>query len=172
MKFAYRAIFAFVLAIALACHFSACTNGEDYLYDEEQSTFIEVSVEMAYSFDSSSTRMKSDTLTPADTLIFIANILPSKSIKIKRYLWTIDGETLSYDFSFRKNIEKPGQHKIAFFLETYLGDTLSCRYSTYASSSPHRARRASPLRAGYPSRGAHTTRIPSQASTTTLPSRG
>ena len=136
MKFAYRAIFAFVLAIALACHFSACTNGEDYLYDEEQSTFIEVSVEMAYSFDSSSTRMKSDTLTPADTLIFIANILPSKSIKIKRYLWTIDGETLSYDFSFRKNIEKPGQHKIAFFLETYLGDTLSDTLTLQISNLP------------------------------------
>lgn len=136
MKLAFRAIFAFVLAIALASHFSACSNGEDYLYDEEESTFIEVSAEMAYSFDSNSVRMKSDTLTPADTLIFIANILPSKSIKIKRYLWTIDGETLSYDFSFRKNIEKPGLHKVAFFLETYLGDTLSDTLSLQISNLP------------------------------------
>lgn len=136
MKLAFRAFFAFALAIALACNFSACSNGEDYLYDEEQSTFIEVSIEMAYSFDSSSTRMRSDTLTPADTLIFIANILPSKSIKIKRYLWTIDGETLSYDFSFRKNIEEPGPHKIAFFLETYLGDTLSDTLTLQISNPP------------------------------------
>ena len=136
MNFAFRVIFAFVLAIALASHFSACSNGDDYLYDEELSTFIEISAEMAYSFDSSSTRLKSDTLTPADTLIFIANILPSKSIKIKRYLWTIDGEPLSYDFSFRRNIETPGPHKVAFFLETYLGDTLSDTLTLQISNLP------------------------------------
>lgn len=136
MMRALHAIFAFALAFALAGQFSACSNGEDYLYDEEQSTFIEVSAEMAFSFDSSSTRAKSDTLTPADTLIFIANILPSKSIKIKRYLWTMDGETLSYDFSFRKSIEEPGLHKIAFFLETYLGDTLSDTLSLLISNLP------------------------------------
>jgi hypothetical protein len=136
MMRALHAIFAFALAVTFAGLFVACSNGDDYLYDEDQSTFIEVSAEMAFSFDSSSTRMKSDTLTPADTLIFIANILPSKSIKIKRYLWTMDGETLSYDFSFRKSIEAPGLHKIVFFLETYLGDTLSDTLSLLVSNLP------------------------------------
>ena len=177
MKFAFRIIFAFVLATALASHFSACSNGEDYLYDEEQSTFIEVSAEMAYTFDSNSVRMKSDTLTPADTLIFIANILPSKSIKIKRYLWTIDGEAFSYDFSFRKNIEKPGLHKVAFYLETYLGDTLSDTLTLQVSNLPilartsssrHSTRRVSLHRAASRLPGALTIRTPLQACTTTL----
>ena len=136
MKLALRAFLIAALAATLVSQFSACSNGDDYLYDEEQSTFIEVSAEMAYSFDSNSVRMKSDTLTPADTLIFIANILPSKSIKIKRYLWTIDGEAFSYDFSFRKNIEKPGLHKVAFYLETYLGDTLSDTLTLQVSNLP------------------------------------
>ena len=120
----------------LAAMFSACSNGDDYLYDEDESLFIEVSAEMAYSFDSSSIRLKADTIKPDDSLIFIANILPSKSIKIKRYFWTLDGEPFSYDFSFRKNIEKPGFHKIAFILETYLGDTLSDTLTLQVSNPP------------------------------------
>lgn len=130
-------LLANILCIALlAALLAACSNGEDFLYDEEQSTFIEVSAEMAYSFDSGSTRLKSDTLSPEDTLIFIANILPSKSIKIKRYLWTMDDEIISYDFSFRRNIDTPGPHRIVFLLETYLGDTLSDTLLLQVSNPP------------------------------------
>lgn len=125
-----------VSALLMAFFIAGCSNGDDYLYEEDETLFIEVSTEMAYSFDSSSARMKADTLKPGDSIIFIANILPSKSIKIKRYLWTLDGEPLSYDFSFRKNIEKPGFHRIAFILETYLGDTLSDTLTLQVSNPP------------------------------------
>ena len=126
---------ALFIAFALTA-FLACTNSGDILYDESESTFIEVSAEMAYSFDSGSTRFKQDTIKPGDSLIFIANILPSKSIKIKHYRWTIDGEPLSYDFSFRSSIRETGLHEIAFFLETYFGDTLSDTLSLWVSNPP------------------------------------
>ena len=126
---------ALFLPFALLALF-ACTNSDDYLYNEEDSTFIEVSAEMAYSFDSGSERFKQDTIKPGDSLIFIANILPSKSIKIKHYRWTIDGEPLSYDFSFRSSVREPGMHQVAFFLETYFGDTLSDTLTLWVSNPP------------------------------------
>ena len=132
MKF--RAIAFLTCVIALL--YEACTNSDDYLYDESESTFIEVSAEMAYSFDSLSERSKADTIRPGDSLIFIANIQPSKSIKIKRYLWTLDGNPFSFDFSFRSAINKPGLHKIAFILETFFGDTLSDTLTLQVSSPP------------------------------------
>lgn len=132
MKF--RALAALICAIALL--FAACTNSDDFLYDESEATFIEVSAEMAYSFDSLSERSKIDTLRPGDSLIFIANILPSKSIKIKRYLWTLDGDAFSYDFSFRSAIWDAGEHKVVFLLETFFGDTLSDTLTIHVSNPP------------------------------------
>ena len=129
-----RAFSAIAFAMALLC--IACTNSDDFLYDESEATFIEVSAEMAYSFDSISERNKCDTLHPGDSLIFIANILPSKSIKIKRYIWTIDGNPFSYDFSFRSAIWEPGLHKVVFILETFFGDTLSDTLTLRISNSP------------------------------------
>ncbi|MBR4786014.1 MAG: hypothetical protein IK012_12310 [Fibrobacter sp.] len=125
-----------IFACALALFYAACTNSDDFLYNEADATFIEVSAEMAYSFDSISERIKSDTLNPGDSLIFIANILPSKSIKIKRYLWTLDGDPFSFDFSFRSAVSEPGMHKIAFVLETFFGDTLSDTLTLWVSSPP------------------------------------
>ena len=98
-----------IFACATALFFAACTNSDDFLYNERESIFIDVSAEMAFSFDTISKRSKSDTLSPNDTLIFIANILPSKSIKIKRYLWTLDGTPLSYDFSGTHTTRTPWQ---------------------------------------------------------------
>lgn len=125
-----------IFAVAVTLFYAACTNSDDFLYDEDDSIFIDISAEMAFSFDSMSQRSKADTISPNDTLIFIANIYPSKSIKIRRYLWTLDGIPLSYDFSFRSTIDKPGLHKVAFILETFLGDTLSDTLSLWISNPP------------------------------------
>lgn len=125
-----------IFACAFALLYTACTNSDEFLYNEADSTFIEISAEMAYSFDSLSERSRADTLHPGDTLIFIANILPSKSIKIKRYLWTLDGAPFSFDFSFRSSIWEPGMHKVAFILETFFGDTLSDTLTLWVSNSP------------------------------------
>lgn len=131
-------LFGFVLAclISPALFYAGCSNGDEFLYDENDSLFIDVSAELTYSFDSSSARLKSDTLRPGDSVIFIANILPSKSIKIRRYLWTLDGEPFSFDFSFRRNVETPGTHTVAFILETYLGDTLTDTLTLQVSTPP------------------------------------
>lgn len=131
---AVRILFASLAAIATTL--IGCTNSDDYLFDESEATFIEVSTEIATSFDTNSVRTKSDTLLPTDTVIFIANILPTKSIKIKHYYWTLDGEHFSYDFSFRSAIEKPGEHDLAFILETLFGDTLSDTLHIWVSRPP------------------------------------
>ena len=127
---------AFLATLLAALVFFACTNSEDLLYDESQSVFVDISVEMATSFDSSSTRIKADTVRVGDSLIFIANILPSKSIKLKRYLWFLDGKPFSFDFSFRSSIDKPGYHELAFILETTFGDTLSDTLRLWVSNPP------------------------------------
>lgn len=127
---------ALLAAILAAMALFACTNSDDLLYDESQSVFVDISVEMAVSFDSTSTRVKADTVRTGDSLIFIANILPSKSIKLKRYLWTLDGSPYSFDFSFRSSIDKPGYHTLAFILETTFGDTLSDTLHLWVSSPP------------------------------------
>ena len=44
---------ALLVAFLVAMTFFACTNSEDLLYDESQSIFVDISVEMATSFDSS-----------------------------------------------------------------------------------------------------------------------
>lgn len=125
-----------LVALFAALVFFACTNSDELLYDESQSIFVDISVEMATSFDSSSTRIKADTVRVGDSLIFIANILPSKSIKLKRYLWFLDGKPYSFDFSFRSSIDKPGYHELAFILETTFGDTLSDTLRLWVSNPP------------------------------------
>lgn len=127
---------ALLVAFLVAMTFFACTNSEDLLYDESQSIFVDISVEMATSFDSSSTRIKADTVRTGDSLIFIANIMPSKSIKLKRYIWMLDGKPFSFDFSFRGSIDKPGYHELAFILETTFGDTLSDTLFLWVSNPP------------------------------------
>ena len=129
-------ITAFLAATLAAMALVACTNSDDILYDESESLFVDISVEMAASFDSSSTRIKADTVSTDDTLIFIANILPSKSIKLKRYFWTLDGKPYLFDFSFRSSIDTPGYHELAFVLETTFGDTLSDTLRLWVSSPP------------------------------------
>ena len=130
----YRLALLAIISVAMA--FFACTNSDDLLYDESESIFVDISVEMATSFDSNSVRIKADTIRTNDSLIFIANILPSKSIKLKRYIWMLDGNPFSFDFSFRSSIDQPGYHELAFILETTFGDTLSDTLRLWVSSPP------------------------------------
>ena len=124
------------ITLAISVLLFACSDADNSLFDENDSIFIEVSCEMTKSFESSGARVKSDTVRTGDSVIFIANILPSKSIKMKQYHWTLDGEFYSNEFSFKDAIETPGIHKISFMLETYLEDTLSDTLTLCVSSIP------------------------------------
>ncbi|MCF0215495.1 MAG: hypothetical protein HUK21_03365 [Fibrobacteraceae bacterium] len=115
---------------------TACTDSEDLLYNSEDAVFIEVDAVMASSFDSTENNVKEDTIHPGDSVIFMARILPSKSIRMKNYYWTIDDKYLSGDFSFREAIFEPGLHQIVFVLVDFFKDTLSDTLKLWVSSNP------------------------------------
>lgn len=114
----------------------SCTNSDDYIFDESDATPIQVSAYMTSAFDPTESQVKCDTVSPTDSVIFIANVSPSKSIRTKKYYWTIDGNPLASEFSFRSAIDSPGKHNIAFILIDYFGDTLSDTLQLWVQNAP------------------------------------
>jgi hypothetical protein len=114
----------------------ACSNSDQYLIDSQDIQEIEVSAYITNSFENEAEKRRSDTIQPGDSLIFISDILPSKSIRNLTYYWTIDGDLFANEYSFKKDIETPGVHQIAFVFVDFLGDTLSDTLSISVASPP------------------------------------
>ncbi len=114
----------------------ACTNSDDYLYNENDVNEVTISAQMALDIDSISIQIKADTVQLGDTIIFIAEVKPSKSIRLQHYYWTLDGEHFASEFSFRRAITKPGHHKVALVLIDYFGDTLSDTLQIWVTKPP------------------------------------
>ena len=114
----------------------ACTNSDDYLFNNRDSQEIEVSAVITTSFDNDSEKKKTDTIQPGDSLIFLTTVYPSKSIRNKQYYWTIDGFNFASEYSFKKSIIDPGVHKIAFVFVDFFGDTLSDTLTVTVASPP------------------------------------
>lgn len=114
----------------------SCSNGDDSLYDENDSTDVSISAKMSADFDSIKTRLKTDTVYVGDTVIFIAEVNPSKSIRMQNYYWTLDDEYFASEFSFRKPIQSAGHHTVKFVLVDFFGDTLSDSLSIWAGNKP------------------------------------
>ena len=125
-------IFAF-LALLLA--FVACTDSDKYLHNSVPESIV-VSASMTPSFDSVYERSRNDTISPGDSLIFLTNIYPSKSVWSQKYYWTLDGKLFSNDYNFKSTVYTPGTHQIAFVFVDYLGDTLSDTLSLTVASPP------------------------------------
>ncbi|PWJ66309.1 hypothetical protein SAMN05720473_10244 [Fibrobacter sp. UWB15] len=114
----------------------ACTNSDDYLFDSQDSQQIEVSAVVTRSFDSDGQKSKADTIQPGDSLIFLTSVSPSKSIRNRQYFWTMDGANFASEYSFKKSINEPGIHKIAFIFVDFFGDTLSDTLTVTVASPP------------------------------------
>lgn len=125
-----------ILAAFLALTFLACTNSDDALFDASESSTISISAKLSLEKDSISKQGKADTVRPSDTLTFIADVEPSRSIRMQKYYWTLDGEKWAYEFSFRSNIINPGHHKVALVLVDYFGDTLSDTLNVWVGNLP------------------------------------
>ena len=125
-----------ILAAFLALTFLACTNSDDALYDESSNSSISISAKLLLEKDSISRQGKADTVRPGDTLTFIADIEPSRSIRIQRYYWTLDGDKWASEFSFRSNISEPGHHEVVFVLVDYFGDTLTDTLHVWVGNLP------------------------------------
>ena len=125
-----------IAIFALLLFLGACSNSDQYLFDSHNAQEINVEAFITNSFDLDAITRKSDTIQPGDSLVFITNIYPSKSVRSTEYYWTIDGEFFSNEFSFKKEIENPGVHQIAFVFVDLFGDTLSDTLSVTVASSP------------------------------------
>lgn len=114
----------------------ACTNSDDYLFSESESTTISISAKMAPELDSINQQSKVDTIRSGDTLTFIADINPSRSIRMQRYYWTMDDELFATEFSFRKGFVDPGHHSIALVLVDIFGDTITDTLNVWVGNPP------------------------------------
>ena len=75
--------------------------------------------------DSTRERRKTDTLLPSDSIVLLAVIEPTRSIRMTEFHWQIDqGKTYS-EFSHRASVEEPGEHLARFILLDRFADTLT-----------------------------------------------
>ena len=121
-----------LLILALA----ACTDSGDYLFNDQGNQEISVFAITTASFDEDAKKSKSDTIQPGDSLIFWTTVYPSKSIRSRQYFWTLDGSPFASEYSFKKSIDIPGIHKVAFVFVDYFGDTLSDTLTITVATPP------------------------------------
>jgi len=122
--------------LILAFLIASCSDSDDFIFDQAEQTEISISAMLSTELDSINRKGKADTIHPRDTLTFIAEIDPSRSIRMQKYYWTLDGHRWASEFSFRTNIAEPGHHKIALVLIDYFGDTLSDTLNVWVGNPP------------------------------------
>lgn len=152
MKF-LASIFAPFVALVF---FTACSDSDQYLYNEEDSVALQIHAEMTRTYEIESaeslddqypcidnctpqvkpSRVRADTVTSKDTLIFIGEITPNRQAHYREYYWTLDGEDFSNDMNFRKPVTKPGYHEICFVVTDHYGDTLRDTLKLWVSNPP------------------------------------
>ncbi|WP_290744004.1 hypothetical protein [Fibrobacter sp. UBA4309] len=125
-----------IFSVSVLAFIIACSNGDDALFDTDDSKDISISAKMTVNLDSIHLQTKSDTIRTTDTMTFIAEIMPSRSIRMQRYYWTLDGETWAYEFSFRNSIPEPGHHVVALVLIDFFGDTLTDTLNVWVGNPP------------------------------------
>lgn len=145
--YAIFALFFTVLALV------ACTDSDDYIFDEDDKAVIEVKAEMTHFYnsfynenpeetsffaplDGEDERVKSDTVFSSDTLVFIGTVNGPQPIRLQSYSWTLDNTYLANEYIFRSPIVDPGFHEVVFNVVDFFGDTLSDTLKVWVSNSP------------------------------------
>lgn len=113
----------------------ACSEG-DVSFDTDDAEVVTVKAYMMLLGDSAGTRLKSDTLLPSDSLVLIAQIEPSRSIRISQFYWQIDSSSKHSEFSYRTNVSTPGLHQAKFILLDRFEDTLQDSVSFWIAPEP------------------------------------
>lgn len=115
--------------------FVAC-SGENVTFYEENADEVSVKAYIVRENDSLRKRRKADTLLPTDSIVLIALIEPSRSIRMTQFHWQIDsGETFS-EFSHRTSIPVPGKHVAKFILLDRFSDTLRDSVTFWVAPKP------------------------------------
>ena len=131
-----ESFFSVIFAIAALSMLTSCSDSDQYLYDEEDSVALQIHAEMAITYEIDSLRVRADTITSKDTLIFIGEITPSRQAHYREYYWTLDGEDFSNDMNFRKPVTKAGYHEVCFVVTDYFGDTLRDTLRLWVTNPP------------------------------------
>jgi len=109
---------------AATCALFACSDSDSLLYDKEDGVSLQIHAEMALTYEIDSARVRADTVSSQDTLIFVGEIGHTRQARYREYFWTLDGKDFSSDMNFRKPITKAGYHEICFVVVDHFGDTL------------------------------------------------
>ena len=136
MTKSFRLLALVIFTIVLSVFLNACTDSDNFIFDEDNTSSIAVSAFMARSFDSTATKVKSDTIIHGDSILFIANVSPSKSIRTRESFWLMDGKFYASEFNVHDAIGMPGSHEIVFVLVTIFGDTLTDTLHLWVPSPP------------------------------------
>ncbi len=123
-------------AFLVAAGICGCTDSDEYYYVDDKPHDIAVKAFITRTFDSTSVNVRQDTIRPGDSLVFLTEIYPSKSIRIQRYYWTLDGDQFASEYNFKRPIDEPGIHEVAFIFVDYFGDTLTDTLHVYVASPP------------------------------------
>lgn len=125
-----------ILAALFASVFNACADSDDFIYEDVAHTEITIEATMARSFDTNSVKKTADTITAGDSMIFIASVYPSKSVRVKDYYWEMDNLFFASEFSVRDAILSSGHHEFVFILIDFFGDTLRDTVNLWVAEKP------------------------------------
>ncbi len=122
--------------IATLSMLASCSDSDQYLHDAEETVALKIHAEMALTYEIDSLRVRADTVTSKDTLIFIGEIAPNRQAHYREYYWTLDGKDFSNDMNFRKPIMEAGYHEVCFVVTDYFGDTLRDTLRLWVTNPP------------------------------------
>ncbi|MCQ2092613.1 MAG: hypothetical protein MJY85_08030 [Fibrobacter sp.] len=124
---------ALVCWAAILC---GCTQSDDVIFNESNAQHINVQAFFSKSLDSNTVGVKTDTINPGDSVIFLTSVYPSKAIRSRDYFWTKDGEFFAFEYNTKKAIFDPGYHQFNFVFIDFFGDTLIDTLHLYVGSTP------------------------------------
>ncbi len=109
--------------LALAAFLLGCSD-ESALFDIEDADVVSVKAYVVRESDSTRERRKADTISPNDSIVLLAVIEPTRSIRMTEFHWQIDSGSTHSEFSHRTAISSPGRHLARFTLLDRFSDTL------------------------------------------------
>lgn len=106
------------------------------VFDTEDADIVLVKAYIIRENDSTRERRKADTILPTDSIVLLAVIEPSRSIRMTEFYWQIDSGKTYSEFSHRTVISSPGKHLAKFILLDRFSDTLQDSVTLWVAPPP------------------------------------
>ncbi len=124
------------ILLALASFLLFGCSDEDVFFHPENADVVSVKAYVIRENDSTRERRKTDTILPTDSIILLAVIEPSRSIRMTEFYWQIDSGKTYSEFSHRATLASPGKHLAKFILLDRFSDTLQDSVSLWVAPPP------------------------------------